>query len=204
MLNLKHGIRSPLKRDPYERKYRARIVDLADDDADPQAVQWLAETLTTVELGDRFLAAGGTLPPRMRNFYDRAVRRVPKLCDKLGVPLHLLRPRAAKPKPPPIPNHAPDPSPREAYPGLAETPPPSPNPTGMPRYLRDADRATQQQQRRQSSSPVISREQVIQSLDEMSWEERQEELRLPRIYPRAGKPNQIPVESAYSAHERSY
>jgi hypothetical protein len=66
---------------------------------------------------------------------------------------------------------------------VSEPPPPSPNPTGMPRYLRTTPRPT--------------REQVIQSLDEMTWEERQEELRIPRIYPRAGKPNQIPYERSY-------
>jgi len=64
-----------------------------------------------------------------------------------------------------------------AEPPLPEPPPPSS--PAMPRYLREALKA--EASSRSDERPT--REQVIRSLGEMSWEERQEELRIPRIYP---------------------
>jgi hypothetical protein len=140
LLNLKHGMKSPLIRQSYEMKYAARIRDLAGEDAEPQLIQWLAETFTTVDLGDKYVEAGGTLPPRMLSYYERAKRRIPKLCAKLGVPIHVLRPRSAAqppaeasvPKGPPPgyrvddPRRVPEPPPRASADPKPEPPPDPP------------------------------------------------------------------------------
>jgi hypothetical protein len=188
LLNLRHGLRSKIIRAPYEAKYAARIRDLAADAAEdqPQLVEWLAQSLTTVDLGDQFIAKHGrqALPEWIDRFYRRAVDRVPKLCSRLEVPLDEIRPRMkpkpAKPEPVPVPG-TPKLVDRQVKAALAAAPKPSPNPAGEPRYML--------------------REAVIDRLGEMDPAERQEETRVARIYPRAEGPNQIPGEPRYMQHD---
>jgi hypothetical protein len=165
LLNLRHGLRSKIIRRPYELKYAARIRELADDDAEPQLVQWLAESLTTVDLGDQFIAkhGRGALEPWLERFYRRAVGRIPKLCNRLDVPLDDLRPRM-QPKPSAKPEPVPGRGTREAIQQAVQSAlraAPAPTNPAPPRYLR---------------------EEAVQRFGEMSWEERQEELRYPTIH----------------------
>jgi len=72
--------------------------------------------------------------------------------------------------PAPKPRPVGDSGPGITYPASEPLPDPPPaSSPAPPRYLREAEQRT--------------RLQVIRSLGEMSWEERQEELRIPRIYP---------------------
>jgi hypothetical protein len=148
-ITLRHGMKSAHLKAPLVRKFRGRIIEeLENEDAHPELVAKLAESLAIVALGSQHIAEHGreSLGDRMNKFYDRHVRRRDNMCRALGVELRKIDPERRvqqQPKPEPLPadeegvaasadakprRRPPDSQRTYEYPGLTE---PKPEPTGV-------------------------------------------------------------------------